>query len=121
MTRKEIEQAQKTLPSLYTYQEWTKEQRQLRRELSCREMINSILVYDGEQGLYDEDGQLDRYLQEYANEKYKNLDAWYIGGKRVLELIEEQKADFAKAQVTTNAYTDAEGCTYNSVKWADEF
>lgn len=38
----------------------------------------------------------------------------------MLELFNEQKADFDKAIVFHNVYKDSEGCTYNSIKWEDE-
>lgn len=40
---------------------------------------------------------------------------------RAIEIALEQKADFAKAKVSYGVYTDCEGCSYNSVKWHDEY
>lgn len=85
----------------------------VKKELSCREMINSILCYHGEKGLIDENGKLNRYL--YRNGTYYN-----IGKERVMELIDEQKKDFAMAMVLRNVYQDNDGLTYNSIVWADE-
>lgn len=117
MTDKQIKAARETL-SKTSWNSYTPEQEQLRKELSCREMIISILVYRGVEGLFDKDGRIDYYLRSYA--EYTS-DAWnYIGMERVLELIEEQKADFEKAVVLRNTYTDHEGCTYNSIIWADD-
>ncbi len=106
MTDKQIQAARETLPSVYAQK--TEEERKLERELFCREMINSILVYDGVKAL---DKEMDRYLLRYVKELSKD---------RVLELIKEQVADFEKAIVKRNVYTDWEGCTYNTCLWADE-
>ncbi len=38
----------------------------------------------------------------------------------MLELFDEQKADFDKAVVFHNVYEDSEGISYNSIKWEDE-
>ena len=106
MTGKQIQAARATLPSGYAQR--TEEERKLERELFCREMINSILIYDGVKAL---DEEMDRYLLRYVKELSK---------ERVLELIKEQVADFEKAIVKRNVYTDWEGCTYNTCLWADE-
>ena len=127
MTEKQIEAAKDTLHKKYygngcmcsdnLKQPWSKEDKILEEELSCRGMINSILIYgsSADEGSYS----YDRYLKPY----YEG-DTWRNKGlitkARVLELIEEQKADFAKAIVRANVYEDSEGCTYNSCVWADE-
>lgn len=90
---------------------------QLRKEIFCREMINSIMIYDGINAVYEKDGKLNKYLQKYAN---KWQDFYYIGEERVRELIKEQQEDFKKAVVQVGVYTDYEGCTYNTCVWADE-
>ena len=82
----------------------TPEQKLLHRELDCREMINSCLIYGS------------KFLETQYSEPYIEE----LGEKRVLELYNEQKADFDKAFVFHNVYTDSEGCTYNSIKWEDE-
>ena len=97
-------------------QPWTKEDEVLEEELSCRGMINSILIYGNstDEGSYS----YDRYLKPYTIK-----GTWHDGlipKKRLNKLIAEQKADFAKAVVRTNVYTDSEGCSYNSCRWADE-
>lgn len=110
MTRTEIEKVKKELWN-GTYSE--EEREKLSNETSCREMINSILCYHGEKGLIDENGKLNRYL-------YQNGMYYSIGKERVMELIDEQKKDFAMATVLRNVYQDNEGLTYNSIVWADE-
>lgn len=126
MTEKQIEAAKDALHKKYygnncrywenLIQPWTKEDEILEEELSCRSMINSMLVYGDstEEGSYS----YDRYLKPY----YEG-DTWRNKGlitkARVLELIEEQKADFAKAEVGFAGY-DSEGCSYNYCRWADE-
>lgn len=94
---------------------WTKDDKILMEELSCREMINSMLIYGSS---VDEGGwSFNKYLATY----YKG-DAWrkpLLTKERVLELIAEQKKSFEKATVLRNVYEDSEGCTYNSCDWGD--
>ena len=142
MTDKQIKAAKDRLPRL---RDMNEEQEREYAELSCREMINSILCYHGERGLFTENGDLNRYLyrkgsdHEYYgiinspyNEKEDKLDRYleerwqkrssmfYVPRKRIIELVKEQQSDFAKAVVKSGVYTDYEGCTYNSCVWADE-
>ena len=108
MTEKEIRQVKATLPKWENGNPpvFTEEQRQLERELWCREMINSILIYHGKLGIMN-----DRYLKDYIFE---------LGFKRVKELVDEQIEDFEKAKVYKNVHVDFEGVVYNSIVWADE-
>lgn len=107
MTGRQIQAAKNTLPSIFDYKSWTRAQKKLDRELACREMINSILIYGGKpRSEYNK-----RYMDDYRKQ---------LGEKRVEKLIQEQEADFAKAEVRCGVYTDHEGCTYNSCKWADD-
>ena len=106
MTGKEIKKIRTEIPRFRNGVacNLTAEQKQLHRELDCREIINSCLFY-GSNFLES------RYSETYIKE---------LGEKRVLELFNEQKADFDKAIVFHNVYKDSEGCTYNSIKWEDE-
>lgn len=108
MTDREIKNAEKMLPPMtrVPFAEWTEEQKQLDSELSCRDMINSILCYDGAKGLKG-----NRYLQSYIDE---------LGEATVTRLCKEQIEDFRKAVVLKNVHIDNEGVSYNSVIWADE-
>ena len=86
-------------------------------ELSCREMINAIMIYGNVNSPYDEaTDTLDRYLDE----KWKKGGMFFVPRERIIELVKEQQTDFAKAKVTCGTYTDYEGCTYNTCVWADE-
>lgn len=105
MTRKQIESVMSTLPR---FEERTEEQRQTYKELSCREMVNSILIYGGKPR--KENGEYDKYLKSYVNE---------LGKDKVDELIGEQEEDFSKA-IVGYAGTDSEGVSYNYCRWADE-
>lgn len=105
MTRKQIEAIKSTLPR---FEERTEEQKQTYKELSCRKMINSILIYSGEPR--KENGEYDKYLKDYVNE---------LGKNKVDELIDEQEEDFSKA-IVGYAGTDNEGVSYNYCRWADE-
>lgn len=106
MTGKQIEKIRNEIPRFENGVpcKLTPEQKLLHRELDCREMINSCLIY-GSSFLKT------RYSEPYIEE---------LGKKRVLELYNEQKSDFDKAIVFHNVYEDSEGCTYNSIKWEDE-
>ena len=117
MTQKEMDRAQKTLPPLckVPWDEWTAEQKQLYEEISCRSMINSCLVYGGIKDFWYESPWRDEENKSYADRHVRAL-----GLERVKELIAEQEADFAKATVYRNVYTDYEGVTYNSIVWADD-
>lgn len=112
MTERQIRNAIDLLPP---HSERSGKQQDDYKELRCREMINSIMIYHGADAPYNEKtGEFNRYLDMYVNGYYN------IGPERVRKLIEEQKADFAKAKVTENVYTDHEGCTYNTCIWGDE-
>ena len=113
MTDKQIMAEKKALPP---FKMRNKRQEQLYKELSCREMINSIMVYGNINSPYDvKKGTFDEYLSHYMDGGY-----FHIGRERVLALIKEQQEDFKKAVVNRGCYTDHEGCTYNSCVWADE-
>lgn len=106
MTRKQIKKIRKEIPRFENGIpcELTPEQKQLHRELDCREMINSCLCYGSS---FFESRYSDPYIQE-------------LGREKVFELFNEQKADFDKAIVLHNVYEDSEGVSYNSIKWEDE-
>lgn len=108
MTDKQIEKAKETLPKWAPGKKiiYTPEQEQLNSELWCREMINSILCYDGEKDIIK-----NQYLYKYIKE---------LGLETVQKLCDEQIADFRQAVVMRNTFTDADGLSYNSIKWADE-
>lgn len=106
MTQKEIEKIRYKIPRFENGIpcQLTHEQEQLHRELDCREMINSCLCY-GENFIKS------HYSKPYIKE---------LGEKRVIELYNEQKADFDKATVLYGVGEDGEGNSYNSIKWDDE-
>ena len=125
MTGKQIEAAKNALHQKYygdncifadnLKQPWTEADELLDEELSCREMINSILIYGG--NCSEDSYQYKTYLTSYVegNPWHKGI----ITKERLAQLIEEQKADFAKAEVGF-AGCDSEGCSYNYCRWADE-
>lgn len=108
MTQKQIDKLREMLPK------WkdcippifTPEEKQLNLELDCRDMINSILCYHGQNRIME-----NIYLNNYIDK---------LGYDCVLRLCNEQIQDFNKAIVKTNVHTDYEGCSYNSIIWADE-
>ena len=108
MTRKQIEMAESKLDIFNL----TEDEERTYQELRCREMINSIMIYHNIKSPYNETThEFDKYLNTYVSS---------LGAERVLELVREQQADFAKAEVQVGVYTDHEGCTYNSCKWNDD-
>ena len=109
MTEKEINEAYKPIRGKL-YKDMTENEIKLYQELSCREMINAILCYDGISGLYTDNGY-NEYLLKYLDK---------LGEKRLMELIYEQQGSFAAAKVYRNVYTDNEGISYNSIEWGDE-
>lgn len=115
MTQKEINAVKKTLPSRFEYRTWTEEQKRLDWELSCRDMINSCLVYSGIRAFWE------RCEWRTGDKSYADPYVRALGRKRVEELVAEQEADFAKAKVFRDVYTDSEGVSYNSIRWGDEY
>jgi hypothetical protein len=123
MTAKEIQTAKDLLHKKYYGNgcvrpgvKWSKEDEISEEELSCRNMINSMLIY-GDSVEKDSYGY-NKYLKPYTEK-----GTWHDGlfnEKRLAEIIAEQKKDFEKAIVKRNVYTDSEGCSYNSCVWADE-
>lgn len=119
MTDKQIKLAMDdAMPhGLKNYDSATKQQKMEYAELSCREMINSIMIYGNINSPYNEkEDKLDRYLEE----RWQERGMFYVPRKRIIELVKEQQADFAKAVVKSGVYTDYEGCSYNTCMWADE-
>lgn len=108
MTDKQIKLVRKHLPprTQVSWNEWTEEEKLISRELDCRDIINSILCYDGVDNVLQ-----NIYLQKYIDELGLNI---------VVRLVEEQISDFEKAIVKRNIHTDSEGISYNSIIWADE-
>lgn len=102
MNSKEIKELKRSLPNRteVSYAEWSEEQKRLDKELSCREMIMSCLIYGD--NIYKS-----RYIMDYTDE---------LGDQRVLELCKEQEKYFnEKCEVLHNVYTDSEGLSYNSL------
>lgn len=114
MTQREIDAAKRTLPSRFEWKDWTDEQKRLDEELSCREMINSCLTYGGIRGFWEE------CEWRWGDKSYAAPHVRALGLERVEQLVAEQEADFAKAVVSYDVFTDSEGITYNSVRWGDE-
>lgn len=109
MTGKQIEAAKQSLPR---FNNRTDQDKRIADELSCREMINSCLIYGNPTAFYDESTlEFQYYAQRYVND---------LGEETVKRLWNEQLADFAKATVVFGVYTDSEGCCYNNCIWADE-
>ena len=78
------------------------------RELSVREMVNSILCY----------GNASSGVGEYDRNRYFIEADKLLGKEKVNSIIDEQTKYFRKhAKVLFGVYEDSEGCTYNSIQW----
>ena len=127
MTTKQLEQIKKDLNTKYYGNKCylpenllmpiTKEDKQTYAELDCIEMINSCLAYGS-----DPYRTINKwwYGHGYCERSYLSDHIDTLGEKRVKELYEMQKAEFEKATILRNVYTDSEGMTYNSVVFADD-
>lgn len=108
MTRKELEKLKDSLPKWQNGKPlvYTEEQKLLREKISCIEMIDSILIYNGSKDIFN-----NRYLKDYIDE---------LGLKTVAELVIEQVEDITKSKILIGVHTDNEGLSYNSIIWYDE-
>ena len=90
MTGKQIETAKRALPGFWEPK--NARQRRQEKELACREMINSCLVYGSAR--YDfynpATGEFGRYAEDYVKS---------LGKKTVIRLYNEQVSDFSEAVV----------------------
>ena len=96
------------------YHKPTKKYELLEKELSCIDMINSILAYGGfgytaEEVMQREERSYHNYLADYVKE---------LGRDRVIALIQGQIDDIVR--IRHNVGTDSEGCTYNSIVWRED-
>ena len=82
------------------------EQREL-RELACRDMINSCLLYGSSRFYDDETDTFGRYGKDYVKE---------LGRDLVLQLWQAQKERFSRAR-THFAGCDSEGGGYYGIEW----
>jgi hypothetical protein len=98
-------------------QEITEEDKRTFKELSCRDMINSCLIYGS-----DPFRKINKwwYGHGYCERSYMSDYEDELGEERVKQLYEEQLADIKKARINYNVHTDNEGLSYNSITWADE-
>ena len=97
------------------YYKGTPEQEKRKRELSCVEMINSILAYNC-RGY----SSAKEVLEHEKKNFYHNYLAPYItelGEDRVLELIQGQIDSIDTVEVDVSC--DSEGISYNSIKWKE--
>lgn len=116
MTQKEIDRERKSLPaiSVTPFRDWSDEDKKTYDELTARDMINSCLCYGGIEGFWKE------CSWRYGDKSYAAPYIRKLGRERVEQLVNEQIADFKKAKVLYDVYTDSEGCSYNTIVWADD-
>ena len=113
MTDNQMNLIRKQLPLItqVPWSQWTEEQKRIDRELSCINMINSILAYDWS-------GQDAEWVMQHEEKAYHNYLAGYVemfGREKVVELIQAQ-IDSIK-EIKRNVHADSEGCSYNSIVW----
>lgn len=94
------------------YYKGTPEQEIRKRELSCIEMINSILAYNCK-GYTDAKAVLE--YEKYCYHNYLESYVAEFGEERVLELIQDQIDSIDCVHVGVSR--DFEGLTYNSIQW----
>ena len=86
----------------------TEDERKELRELSVREMVNSILCY----------GNASYGVGEYDRNRYFIEADKLLGKEKVNSIIDDQTKYFREhAKVLSGVYEDEEGCTYNSINW----
>lgn len=109
--RREIEDAIKARNNgkfLGCFKYATEEERKELRELSVREMVNSILCY----------GNASAGVGEYHRNRYFIEADKLLGKEKVNTIINDQTKYFREhAKVLSGVYEDEEGCTYNSIEW----
>lgn len=98
MNQQQIKKLKESLPSRIDYPKWTEEQKQLDKELSCIEMINSCLIYG-----YD-------FMKDWSKTYIEEL-----GYDKVKSLYEQQVEHFQHCTIVVGSGTDCEGNVYNSV------
>lgn len=79
--------------------------------LDCIEMTHSILTYAPDNNRTLEYVLDSRYIKKYIDK---------LGEDKVREIANQEVEEYKNATVNTNAYTDSEGVTYNSVTFKDE-
>lgn len=80
------------------------------KELSCIEMINSILAYH-----YNDNAQFVLAREYAARHNYLKEYVDILGEEKVLSLIQNQINDIKT--IDENVFTDDEGLHYNSIVW----
>ena len=115
MTNPQIESRIKELcKDCREYNTLTSEQKYEYNELVFRRYINSCIIYKQEY-LVVKNGFVS------MNKDTKNLycrgEYFNIGDERILEIFNEQKETFKKANINVGVHTDSEGVSYNSVNW----
>lgn len=106
MTRKEREILKEEKLWIDERKDWSDEQKTLDAEISCMDMIDSIMCY----GKQDFDYIITNdYLQRYIDE---------LGIEHVKTLIINQLNE--KPYIKRNVATDSEGLTYNSMFFKDD-
>lgn len=119
MTDDELDEARAKLRRK-KMQEWSDEDKKEYSELTCRNMINSVLAYTpgAMSGKFTPEKIFEKseYLKKYADGGTGY--AVPLGKERVLELIKEQMSGIEG--IDTDTYTDSEGLSYNSIRWKNK-
>ncbi len=91
-----------------------KEYKMREEELSCIDMINSILAYDwfgedAESVMQHQERQFCNYLEDFVD---------MFSRDKVVELIQGQLDDIC--DIKRNVHVDNEGVSYNSIIWRED-
>lgn len=106
MTRLERKELKEKFLWIDERRDWNKKQQKLDAEISCMDMIDSIICYVKSDFDYIiNDSYLESYIEELGIEKVKEL---------VTGQLEENPI------IKRNVYTDCDGLTYNSLIFKDE-
>lgn len=106
MTDTQLEQYKKVYRYYGIHTDLTPEEKEVHKRISCINMINSIIAYEG----------LD--MDYILSNKYMADHLEGLGLLTVMELAQAQIDDVA--YIKHGVYTDSEGCSYNSIVWKEK-
>lgn len=115
MTQKQINKALTFFNHDVPIKDWPLSDRTYYAELSCREMINSILIYG--EDITEGSPNWKEYIRPYYEKV--NWREPLLTKERALQLIREQQYDISQAKIGFSGM-DSEGVSYNYCRFVDE-
>ena len=106
MTRKQLEQLKQQARYYGFITDRTPEEKELRDQIDCIEMINSCIAYSS------------RNLASIMSNDYMQSHIDKLGTDVVARLVQGQLNDVVCVQYCV--YEDSEGCSYNSIIWKED-